>query len=219
MTIHNPSLTPAAPISISALDPIIPAPPSASVTATAPATPPELWTPPFYIAKVREVLGGEIDLDPFSCADANATVGAKQFFTPGHAPFRRAWNAETVFIHPPASRRVLNRIPKKFFKAWNRHHIRHAIILLDVSSPEPWYERLVAHADATCLTHRPIPFLTPGGETQTSGDQQVFLYFGADPAFFREVFASVGAIRVTKQKAPRPRAKKPRHRQPAPRRK
>jgi hypothetical protein len=161
------------------------------------------------VAKVREVLG-EIGLDPFSCAGANIIVGAKQFFMPGHAPFRRAWSAETVFIHPPASRRVLSKIPKKFLKAWSRCHIQQAIILLDVSSPEPWYDRLVASADAICLTHRPIPFLTPTGDTHTSGAQQAFLYFGSDPALFREVFASVGAIRVTKQKPPRPPAKKPR---------
>jgi ParB family chromosome partitioning protein len=162
----------------------------------------ELWTPPFYADKVRAVLG-EVDLDPFSCAGANLTVQAKRYFVKGDAPFKQDWRAKTIFIHPPSSRTFLNKIPKKFLKEWRRRRIEQAIILLDTPPTGFCYAVLAQRADAVCLTYLPIPFLTPNGETQRSGAGQALLYFGHDPARFRQVFASVGAVSMAKKAPPR----------------
>ncbi|MGO9389288.1 hypothetical protein, partial [Rhodoblastus sp.] len=58
------------------------------------------------------------------------------------------------------------------------------------------------------LTTQPIPFLTPNGGVQTSGAKQAFIYFGPNPALFREIFTGVGAVRVPKKAPPRASTKK-----------
>src|SRR5271165_1466886 len=71
MTIHNCIQNSSTPIP----SPVLP-------LASTSSTSGELWTPPFYLDKVRAVLG-DIDLDPFSCADANLTVRASRYFVKG----------------------------------------------------------------------------------------------------------------------------------------
>ncbi|MDR3558223.1 MAG: hypothetical protein P4L61_01695, partial [Candidatus Pacebacteria bacterium] len=107
----------------------IPSPvaPLAPTTSSAAA---ELWTPPFYMDKVRAVLG-EIDLDPFSCAGANLTVQASRYFVKGDAPFKQDWHAKTAFIYPPSERKFLNKVLRKFLNEWRHRRIQQAIFLLD----------------------------------------------------------------------------------------
>lgn len=186
-----------------------PAPPVAPPTSSAS---PELWTPPFYMDKVRAALSGKIELDPFSCAGANLTVQANRYFVKGNAPFKQDWCATTIFIHPPSSRSYLGRVPKKLRKELRLGHIKRAIVLLDTPPKGFWYNVLVKRADAVCLTYMPIPFLTPNGGTQTSGAGQAFLYFGPDPARFQKIFTGLGAVSVTKKAPPSAPAKKVRRR-------
>ncbi|PPQ34616.1 hypothetical protein CH337_22555 [Rhodoblastus acidophilus] len=167
------------------------------------------------MTRVRDALGGSISLDPFSCVDANRTVRASRFFAKGDAAFKKSWRANAAFINPPSERRFLNRIPKKFLREWHGGNIKQAIILLDLPPKGFCYSVLAPRADAICWTNHPIKFRTPSGQPQTSGAKQAFLYFGPDPAIFRQVFAGVGKVRVTKQPPLKPRAKKPRRRQPA----
>jgi len=203
MTIHNCTQNSPTPVPS-------PVTPLASTTSS---TSGELWTPPFYLDKVRDVLG-DIELDPFSCADANLTVQANRFFVKGDAPFKQDWRAKSVFIHPPSSRTFLNKIPKKFLKEWRRCRIKQAIVLLDTPPTGFCYAVLAQRADAVCLTYQPIPFLTPNGSTQTSGAGQAFLYFGPDPARFRQNFTGLGAVSVAKKAPPSAPAKKVRRRRP-----
>jgi len=164
---------------------------------------------------VRRVLG-DIDLDPFSCSGANVVVGAGRFFTKHDRPFKRAWRATTAYIHPPSGLRLLNQLPNKFFAEWDRCKIKRAIILLDTASRGICYGALIARANAVCLTNAPIDFLTPNAAIVTTGTRHAFLYFGRNTKRFREVFASLGTVSVTKQKMPKPpQTKKLRRRQPA----
>jgi ParB family transcriptional regulator, chromosome partitioning protein len=172
----------------------------------------ELWTPPFYVDKVRAVLG-EIDLDPFSCAGANLTVKANRFFCIGSAPFRRSWRAKTIFMHPPSSEKLLIRAARRFLKKWRRGRFEQAIVLVNEAPDCLWYNLLVSHADAICVTRKPIPFNTPSGGSQTSGaGMQAFLLFGPDRKFFRSIFTSVGTISLIKKATIRPAKKVRSHR-------
>lgn len=189
----------------------VPSPASAPITTPAKPTSsppqsnaPELWTPPKYVARVRAALGGSISLDAFSCAGANLTVRASRFFAKGDQTFRKSWRAYAAFLHPPSEAKFLNKIPTKFLKEWSGCNIKHAIILLDLPPKGYCYRVLAPRADAVCWTRHPIKFRTPSGQTQTSGNQQAFLYFGPDPSIFQQVFANVGKVRVIKQNPPRP---------------
>ena len=187
MTIHNCTQNSPTPIPSRAF-------PLAGTTSSSSG---ELWTPPFYVDKVRAVLG-EIDLDPFSCAGANLTVKANRYFCAGSAPFKRDWRAKTIFMSPPE--KLLLRAARRFLKKWRRGHFEQAIVLVNEAPDCLWYDLLVHRADAVCLTNQPIPFVTPSGGTQTSGaGRQAFLLFGPDRKFFRRVFTSVGTIQSGKQ--------------------
>lgn len=59
----------------------------------------EHFTPPDIVERARRVMGG-IDLDPASCAEANAWIRAERFFTRQDDGFTRAWQGR-VFCNPP----------------------------------------------------------------------------------------------------------------------
>ena len=59
----------------------------------------EWWTPAVYIDAVREVMGS-IDLDPASCAKANAVVGATVFYSEREHGELHEWTGR-VFLNPP----------------------------------------------------------------------------------------------------------------------
>ncbi len=61
---------------------------------------PEHYTPPEVIAAAREVMG-EIDLDPASCARANAVVKARLFFADDGLDL--PWHGR-VFCNPPGGK-------------------------------------------------------------------------------------------------------------------
>lgn len=203
-------------ISVASVPPPAPVPIRTSParrTSPSRATSRELWTPADYVAKVCAVLGG-IHLDPFSCAGANATVGARRFFAKGDGPFRRPWDAETAFIHPPCELRTLNRCANKFLKEWSYCNIKRAIILVDLSSPGYCYDLLRERADAVCVTDQPILFITPSGRIQTSGARQALLYFGDDPVLFSDQFSNVGKVTIDKKPTPIPPKKRARRSKP-----
>ena len=70
----------------------------------------EHYTPARYVEAARACMGG-IDLDPASCAVANATVKATKFFTIEDDGLAQSWGAPSWVAsrpHPLASRVFLN---------------------------------------------------------------------------------------------------------------
>lgn len=59
----------------------------------------EWYTPKEIIEAARKCLG-RIDLDPFSCAEANETVQADKFFTKDDDGFNKDWCGNVWVIHP-----------------------------------------------------------------------------------------------------------------------
>jgi hypothetical protein len=53
---------------------------------------------------VRASFGGDIDLDPASCAEANERVRAKQYFTKDMDGLKQDWTG-SVFLNPPGDSR------------------------------------------------------------------------------------------------------------------
>ena len=58
----------------------------------------EHYTPPEITGRMREVFGGDIDLDPMSCAQANQLVRAKVFFS--ESGLSSPWSGN-VWLNPP----------------------------------------------------------------------------------------------------------------------
>jgi hypothetical protein len=73
----------------------------------------EYYTPPKIVELSREVLGS-IDLDPFSCEEANELVKAKNFFDINQDGFNSEWYGN-CFVNPPGgSENHTSQISKAF---------------------------------------------------------------------------------------------------------
>ena len=59
------------------------------------------YTPAAIVEAARLALGGTIDLDPASCATANATVQARGFYGEAQDGLAQRWNG-AVFVNPPS---------------------------------------------------------------------------------------------------------------------
>lgn len=61
----------------------------------------EHFTPEYIIEAAREALGGVIELDPASCAEANERVKAKKFYGAGQDFHSASWRCNTMLLNPP----------------------------------------------------------------------------------------------------------------------
>ncbi len=60
---------------------------------------PRMLTPETILGPVREMFGGDIDLDP--CTDEENWVRAKAFYSPPEDGCSLSWDYPTVFCNPP----------------------------------------------------------------------------------------------------------------------
>lgn len=82
----------------------------------------ERYTPRHVVAAVRATMGG-IDVDPFSCAEANRGVGATVYYGPDNVDpkLRNGWPRRwygRAFVNPPGGRGDKGRSQQK--RAWFR---------------------------------------------------------------------------------------------------
>jgi hypothetical protein len=93
----------------------------------------EHYTPPDVVEAARAVLGS-IDLDPASCAEANAVVKAAHFYDQSADGLARPW-AGRVFLNPPGG--VLRWVDGRWVVPAKRNPH------LDQSSAAVWWDALV----------------------------------------------------------------------------
>jgi hypothetical protein len=150
----------------------------------------EHYTPAKYLEAVRLVLGG-IDLDPASCAKANATVRAKKFFTLKDDGLSREWWGR-VFMNPPYCGQAEVWV-NKLLAEYRAGRVTEAIILLnafhcDAKWFKPLWDFTICHTDHT------IPFNTSKDHRQQPNRASVFIYLGPDPDAFAREFEQFGAV-------------------------
>jgi len=158
------------------------------------------FTPPKYIELVREVLG-EIDLDPFTCGEANAVVKAKRIFTEERNAFDNSWGDDfcyyqTVFMNPPYGRGILDRAVDKFLEEWNNRNVYEAIVLVNNATETEWFHKLVNTCCALCFVRGRISFYNLDGKAVSGNTRgQVFMYFcRLDGSRFRKTFSKIGFV-------------------------
>lgn len=180
------------------------------------------YTPPDLDDRARFALGGEIELDPFSCATANRLVRARRIFTARDNGFRRPWNAETALVNPPSGRVGNVSAPRaaweKLCEEWLAERLRRAIFVVfnlgqlqslqaDARLPSPLgFVACVPAARIRYFTRKKPAKMSLAQKEQWArwglceGDAPMhggaIVGVGVDRALFVEAFGELGSITV-----------------------
>lgn len=158
----------------------------------------EWYTPAHIIERARQVLG-EIDLDPASCAAANAIVGAKTFCTQEQDGFSGPWFGR-VWLNPPYGKedgeRETNAVrwARKLIEEYDADHVSAAILLVKAALGYNWFEELWRQYP-TCLLRERVSFMRPDGSDDGQAKHATaLLYLGPNVTRFYAVFSPVGRV-------------------------
>jgi phage N-6-adenine-methyltransferase len=154
------------------------------------------FTPRTYIDLVNQAIG-EIDLDPFSSAQANEVIQANRFFDEHSNAFVQKWfqKAGTVFMNPPYSRQLINPSIALFLQHWQAGEITQGIVLVNNATETKWFQALLEEASSICLVSKRIAFENRDGKHVSGNTRgQVFLYFGSQSGKFKRTFSRIGVV-------------------------
>jgi hypothetical protein len=151
----------------------------------------EYFIPSEYVEAARDVLG-EIDLDPASCPEAQATVKATRYFTKDDDGLAQQWHGR-VFLNPPFSRPLLKPFVQKLIAEYKAGRVDEAILLTFGNTSAEWFQEAMSVASAVCFTNTNIRFIhKTKGKMGRSAIGSAFLYCGDDVGNFVRRFAEIG---------------------------
>ena len=153
------------------------------------------FTPSKYLDSVRKALGGFIDLDPFSSAEANKVVQANKFYTEKEDAFNQSWKSKTIFMNPPYSGKLCSEAVSKFLDEFSLGSFQSGIFLVNNSTETKWFQRALLAANAVCFTNHRISFWNADGKAMSGNTRgQAFFYFGKNTNKFQEEFQQYGQV-------------------------
>ena len=169
----------------------------------------EHYTPGEYVEAARACMGG-IDLDPASCAVANATVKATKFFAIEDDGLARSWGVPSWAMeapHPLAPRVFLNSPysgyrgqatdwGRKLLKEYQAGAIKAAVVLVNATMLYHSPFQSLMSLGAVCITDHRIRFISGvTGLPQAQPPQpNAFIYVGGDIGAFRKAFSEFGTV-------------------------
>lgn len=119
-----------------------------------------------YIDMAEKVMGGPIDLDPYSCEAANREVQAAQFLTKEDDALTCDWpEAERVWCNPPYTRDAGTAKPylERLVEMYDAGVVGQAIVLTNASTSANWWQDM-ARRFPFCLVDHRIKFIDGTGE-------------------------------------------------------
>lgn len=159
-----------------------------------------------YLNMVRELFGGQIDLDPASCAAANKIVKAKQIYTVKDDALQLPWIAQNVFMNPPYGRgeQAASRAGEFCHYMLKEHRMGsfpEGVILVNSCTGAKWFQPLFD--ESICFVDHRIHYDVPLGvqkKSQPTKDN-VFVYVGDRFSEFENIFKHIGRIRIASKHA------------------
>ena len=150
------------------------------------------YTPDTYIEAARSVMGA-IDLDPATCAFAQQTVKAAEFFTKEDDGLAVDWFGR-VWLNPPYSQPHIMQFVSKLAEEVDASNVEQAILLTHSHTDTSWFHRAVRACSAICFTRGRVKFYDENGVANAPPEGHAFLYFGQNTDRFSGVFSKFGFI-------------------------
>ena len=152
----------------------------------------EWYTPIEYIEAARLVLG-EIDLDPASCAEANALIKARRFYSIEDDGLEHAWEGK-VWLNPPYASDLIGRFTSKLAAHFDGGSVPAALVLVNNATETEWFQVLSRRARAVAFPARRVKFWGPSGQSGAPLQGQAVLYLGAAVDLFEAAFSGFGLV-------------------------
>jgi len=140
-------------------------------------------------------MGGEIDLDPASCHEANETVGATRIYTEHEDGAAQPWDAERIWLNAPHSRHTTMRWVVRLERAWQTRELQQAVSIWPCSTTSTWFGLLWRHP--VCFLRKRVRFAAPSGTGRTEDsprESHVVVYHGRQTHRFIGAFGAFGPI-------------------------
>jgi len=156
-------------------------------------------TPPGIIASVRQVFGGQIDLDP--CSNAHSLVDAKvNYRLPEQDGLGESWDYPTIYVNPPygSDTERGTRIAHWFARISHAAAAGSEVIALVpvATNTGHWKRHVYPVARAICFLYQPRVRFYIGGREDPKGAPMscAVIYYGADCEGFAKEFSQHGAV-------------------------
>lgn len=156
-------------------------------------------TPPELIASVREVFGGEIDLDP--CSNEHSMVSARvNYLLPRQDGLVETWDFPRIYVNPPygsdpsRGTRIAHWFERIAEAARNGSEV---IALVPVATNTGhWKKHVYPVAQAICFLYQPrVRFYIDGREDPKGAPMScAIIYYGSELDKFAEEFSRHGAV-------------------------
>lgn len=153
-------------------------------------------TPDSLIKPSRKVLGGRIDLDPYSEDCFKKRVGAKEIYTKKQNANRKNWKGK-VFLNAPGGKvegeSAMGLAFEKAKLEYKSGRVTACICLLKAAIGYQWF--IGVYEWPVCFLYTRPCFHLPSGETlQSSPHGYVVVYLGKEILKFKEEFSSLGRV-------------------------
>ena len=122
----------------------------------------EWYTPQWIVDKCRVVMGGVIDLDPFSCEAANDIVQATRFYDVQRNALLGEWDTvRTMFANPPYASTIINQCCSKITEQYTHGTFDVGMVLVNNATDTQWFHELMAHSTHMVIFKKRISFINP----------------------------------------------------------
>lgn len=157
-------------------------------------------TPQKYVAAVKEVFAGAIDLDP--CSNPYSIVGARvEYMLPEHDGLKESWNFPTIYVNPPyGSDPEHGRSISDWLRCCaeaNRIYGSDVLALVPVATNTGhWKKYVFGRACAICFLYDTRLRFLVGGRDEGKGAPMscAMIYWGHNVEQFSKVFIRFGAV-------------------------
>lgn len=155
----------------------------------------EWFTPPDIVERARRSLGGQIDLDPASCAEANKLVRADTFWTKEDNGLAHDWRGyKRIFVNPPGGRGL----PALWWDAAAKAAAEGAsvvFVMFSIQQLQTIARTKTRDAFAhVCIPRKRVCYWRPDGAFSRPPHASAVVYLGARPTVFYTEFEDVGPI-------------------------